>query len=135
MLHECCTLFSFYGKGQAFSDGLTGTSPTHSDLVGSRVCSCLAVTCHLHFGQKDRALLIVNAVTRAWNGYRNKSAQKADPGCLRAQGLCESRGGRPGLPVPDNPYGLCVRKATLNLNSDRQSSGAVCTVSMDVMQH
>ena len=33
----------------------------------------------------------------------------------RAQELCESRGGRPGLPVPnisDNPYGLCGRKAT-----------------------
>ena len=25
-----------------------------------------------------------------------------------------SRGGRPGLPVPNNPYGLCGRKATLN---------------------
>ena len=33
---------------------------------------------------------------------------------LRAQELCESRGGRPGLPVPNSPYGLCGRKATLN---------------------
>ena len=34
--------------------------------------------------------------------------------------LCESRGGRPGLPVPNSPaYGLCGRKATLNLNSYR----------------
>ena len=33
----------------------------------------------------------------------------------RAQELCESRGGRPGLPVPNSPYGLCGRKATLNL--------------------
>ena len=24
-----------------------------------------------------------------------------------AQELCESRGGRPGLPVPNKPYGLC----------------------------
>ena len=31
----------------------------------------------------------------------------------RAQGLCESRGGRPGLPVP-SPYGFCGRKATLS---------------------
>ena len=30
---------------------------------------------------------------------------------VRAQKLCESRGGRPGLPVPDNPYGLYGRKA------------------------
>ena len=34
----------------------------------------------------------------------------------RAQELCESRGGRPGLAVPNSPYGLCGRKATLNLN-------------------
>ena len=28
----------------------------------------------------------------------------------------ESRGGRPGLPVPNRPYGFCGRKATLNSN-------------------
>ena len=33
---------------------------------------------------------------------------------FRAQELCESRGGCPGLPVPNSPYGLCGRKATLN---------------------
>ena len=31
----------------------------------------------------------------------------------RAQELCESRGGSPGLPVPNSPYGLCGRKATV----------------------
>ena len=30
----------------------------------------------------------------------------------RAQELCESRGGRPGLPIPNSLYGLCRRKAT-----------------------
>ena len=35
---------------------------------------------------------------------------------VRAQELCESRGGHPGLPVPNSPYGLCGRKAALNLN-------------------
>ena len=30
---------------------------------------------------------------------------------VRAQELCESRGGRPGLSVPNSPYGLCGRKA------------------------
>ena len=34
----------------------------------------------------------------------------------RAQESCEGRGGRPGLPVPNNAFGLCGRKATLNLN-------------------
>ena len=35
---------------------------------------------------------------------------------FRAQELCQSPGGRPGLPVPNNQYGLCERKATLNWN-------------------
>ena len=30
-----------------------------------------------------------------------------------AQQLCENRGGRPGLPVPNSPYDLCGSKATL----------------------
>ena len=34
----------------------------------------------------------------------------------RAHELCESRGGHLGLPVPNSPYGLCGRKATLNSN-------------------
>ena len=29
------------------------------------------------------------------------------------QELCESRGGRPGFPVPNSSYGLCGRKETL----------------------
>ena len=33
---------------------------------------------------------------------------------LRAQELCESGSGHPGLPVPNSPYGLCGRKVTLN---------------------
>ena len=37
----------------------------------------------------------------------------------RAQELCESRGGRPGLPVPNSPYGLCGRKVTLNSNTQK----------------
>ena len=36
------------------------------------------------------------------------------PTVLRAQDLYESRGGRPGLSVPDSPDGLCGRTATLN---------------------
>ena len=38
---------------------------------------------------------------------------------VRAQELCESRGGRPGLPVHNSPYGLCGRKATLNSRAKR----------------
>ena len=35
--------------------------------------------------------------------------------CPTVLGLCESRGGRPGLPILINPYGLSGRKATLNV--------------------
>ena len=40
---------------------------------------------------------------------------KNDPTSVqRVEEVCESGGGRPGLPVPDKPDGLCGRKATLN---------------------
>ena len=43
-------------------------------------------------------------------------------GCVfRGQELCESPGGRPELPVPNGPYGLCGRKATLNDENDDNS--------------
>ena len=41
-----------------------------------KVYACLAVTCHLHFWQNDRGLLRATAVTRRWNGYRNKSQHR-----------------------------------------------------------
>ena len=41
-----------------------------------RVYACLAVTCHLHFWQNDRGLLRATALTRGWNGYRNKSQHR-----------------------------------------------------------
>ena len=46
-----------------------------------RVHACFAVTCHLLFWQNYRDLLRATAVTRGWNGYRNKEpVQKVDPG-------------------------------------------------------
>ena len=34
--------------------------------------------------------------------------------------LYESRGGHPGLPVPNKPYGFCVRKATVKRKGARK---------------
>ena len=46
-----------------------------------KVYACLAVTCHLHFWQNDRDFLRATAVTRGWNGYRNKGQHReVDPG-------------------------------------------------------
>ena len=41
-----------------------------------KVHACLDVTSHLHFWQNDRCLLSATAVTRGWNGYRNKSQHR-----------------------------------------------------------
>ena len=41
-----------------------------------KVYACLAVTCHLHFWQNGRDFLRATAVTRGWNGYRNKSQHR-----------------------------------------------------------
>ena len=41
-----------------------------------KVYACLVVTCHLRFWQNDRGLLRATAVTRGWNGYRNKSQHR-----------------------------------------------------------
>ena len=45
--------------------------------------------------------------------------------------MCESRGGRPGLPVPNSPSGLCGRKATTEEEYDRKTT--ICVkVEVDV---
>ena len=52
-------------------------APCH--FMQSHICNvyvCLAVTCHLHFWQNDWDLLCTAAVTRRWNGYRNKSQHR-----------------------------------------------------------
>ena len=41
-----------------------------------KVYACLAVTCCLHFWQNDWDLLHAAAVTRGWNGYRNKNQHR-----------------------------------------------------------
>ena len=41
-----------------------------------RMHVCLGLTCHLNLWQNDRDLLRATAVTRGWNGYRNKSQHR-----------------------------------------------------------
>ena len=47
------------------------------------------------------------AYVRQWN-------QRNPHSLTRVQQLCERRGGRPGFSVPNSPYDLCGRKATLD---------------------
>ena len=41
-----------------------------------KVYACLAVTCHLHFWQNDRDLLLATVVTQGWNRSWNKSQHR-----------------------------------------------------------
>ena len=49
--------------------------PHETAAVSERSCKAtyVAVTCHQHYSPNDRDLSRATAVTRGWNGYRNKS--------------------------------------------------------------
>ena len=72
---DCCRMFPYKLRVSSFPDRFphyawTAAYSAHSNFVGSRVYTCLSVTCHLHFWQNDRGLLRTTAVTRGWNGIR-----------------------------------------------------------------
>ena len=52
---------------------------------------------------------------------------------FRAQVRCESPGGRPGLPVPNSPYGLCGRKAPSNLRRYHSELRSCVNVEVDAL--
>ena len=53
------------------------------------------------------SVIMSHDVTRCYTMSHDVTFSKWEKLCHRTQELCESRGGRPGLPVPDSPYGLC----------------------------
>ena len=60
--------------------------------------------------------------------------QESEDRDQQSSGVYDSRGGRPGLPVPNSQYCLCGHKATLN-DEHIGSCVKVRTVSVDVEQH
>ena len=48
----------------------------HTTMLHVTSCKATAVACHLRFWQNDPNLLRATAVTRRWNGYRNKSQHR-----------------------------------------------------------
>ena len=85
-----------------------------------KVYACLAVTCHLRFWQNDRGLLRATAVTRGWNGYRNKSQHRKltlekkilpplqqgfEPATFRSRVLCSNHW---AIPAPPTNLCMCV---------------------------
>ena len=66
-----------------------------------------------------RGLLITclrQAASLCWHHGLNKYSITWCFYTTGANELCESRGGRPGLLVPNSLHGLCGRKPTLNSN-------------------
>ena len=50
-------------------------SPVYNVILFQAICGlhvCLAITCHLHFWQKDWDILHATVVTWGWNGYWNQ---------------------------------------------------------------
>ena len=84
-----------------------------SSLVINQLSS--SVTEPISYEKVEVAVLGSPSLTVLMVSVDLKATFKADDeAVIRAQELCESRGGRPVLPVPDSPYGLYGRKATLN---------------------
>ena len=86
-----------------------------------KVYACLAVTCHPHFWQNDRGLLRATAVTRGWNGYRNKSQHRKltlekkilpplqqgfEPATFQSRVRCSNHW---AIPAPRSCLSFCVR--------------------------
>ena len=90
--------------------GLCGRKATFSlELQILRSCVKVEVTV---LGSPSLIILMVSVDVKQHSTWNSDT-----------QELCESRGDRPGLPVPNNPYGLCGRKATFSL--ELRYSGAV----------
>ena len=103
-----------------------------------KVYACLAVTCHLRFWQNDRDLLRAAAVTRGWNGYRNKSQHRKltlekkilpplqqgfEPATFWSR---VQRSNHWAIPTP--PYTLHVSQIHQNSESDREPAVFLCLV-------
>ena len=72
----------------------------------SEVWSCVKVKVAI-LGSPSLTVLMVSVdIKQHWTKCRD----------FRAQEVCESQSGRPGLHIPNRPYALCGCKATLNLN-------------------
>ena len=69
----------------------------------------------LHFSSESRLFSLKYKENR--RQYYCEHTQK--PG-YRAQELCESRGGRPGLPVPNKTYGFWGRKTTVKNKKEKK---------------
>ena len=75
------------------------------------------VNVHVHIA--DHPLISKRGNATTTTTKTTATATTAMSAINKAQELCDNGGGRPGFPVPNSPYGLCGRKATLNLNAIR----------------
>ena len=69
-----------------------------------------------HVGASHRSEVTrwCRSLTAVWDYWeRNKNTWVTDTSPVLRR-CVKKRGGRPGLPIPNKPYGSCGRKATLN---------------------
>ena len=83
----CCCMagatWNCYRLGASSAYTIQPCTSLHCHFIRIHICRLhvyWTVTCPLHFWQNDQYFLRATAVTRGWNGYRNKSAQKVHPG-------------------------------------------------------
>ena len=60
--------------GEGHSIHIVTLSPCKAII--RRLHEYVALTCHLHFWQNDRDLLLATAVTRGWKSYRDQSQHR-----------------------------------------------------------
>ena len=82
---DCGRMFPDKLRVSSFPDRLlhyawTAAWSNYSDFVGSRACTCLGVTCHLHFWQNGRSLFTCHCGnTGVERTPKKESAQKVNP--------------------------------------------------------
>ena len=83
---DCGRMFPYKLRVSSFPDRFphyawTAARSAHSDFVGSRVYSCLDVTCYLHFWQNDRGYFTCHCGNTGVERTPNKSQHtKVNPG-------------------------------------------------------
>ena len=96
--------------------GKSGVSPSKSETTASFdptfVHVCFRARCLKSVSELEAAVLGSPSLTVRMVSVDSKATLNLNP--QQSSGaVCESRGGRPGLPVPNSPYGLRGRKAIL----------------------
>ena len=95
-----------------------GSAAVLCDVLNSRAGGFATVLCGVQNSRANRSATVLCDIQNSRAGESATVFMRCtkQPCCLiriRALELCESGGGRPRLPFPNSPHGLCGRNATL----------------------